>query len=485
MSQDNNNSYNYCNGKASTSVNKDSSSTVVRSPQAQNLNWLLYWMYSRGDYANCKILIQKQIRDNYEEEYLFHIQGLIDRDEGRLGDALTSFKRAVELNPKSSNNSKELAKTYYQMHRHKQALEMFFQAEKLMQRVDHEIYYYIGDLLYRSAQQQQGKIHSKEYKDYFKQAIMNGKHKESYLKLAEIYAKEKDYPKAIEMYESCLQVSHDSIDILTKIGLMYLKIGENQRAFEKLLDVTHLDDQHTNALMALGAILQSKHDIDGALNKYKRIPKIHMEGGELWSNIAMCFFRKRKFVAAIACLKKSVWVAPLNFNILYNLGLVLLTAHQYASAFQVFAAGVNLRPDNAECYMLLGVCLTRLNDKQNAYVAFEKSVTLPDALKNPLIYLNFAVFCYQNDRPAQALQFLNNFLEMAQNMDVNREHAQLGQKLHAALAGTVINVDVEAQKHPKLGAIPSGSIEAQPGSRGESSTATRDNNDDDDDEYFA
>lgn len=37
---------------------------------------------------------------------------------------------------------------------------------------------------------------------------------------------------------------------------MYLKVGENQRAFEKLLDVTHLEDQHTNSLMALGAILQ-------------------------------------------------------------------------------------------------------------------------------------------------------------------------------------------------------------------------------------
>lgn len=156
----------------------------------------------------------------------------------------------------------------------------------------------------------------------YPQAIMNGKHKESYLKLAEIYAKEKDYPKAIEMYENCLQyvsffvflqflvkknllrVSHETIDILTKIGLMYLKISENQKAFEKLLDVTHLDDQHTNALMALGAILQSKHDIDGALNKYKRIPQIHMEGGELWSNIAMCFFRKRKFVAVSEFKKK-------------------------------------------------------------------------------------------------------------------------------------------------------------------------------------
>lgn len=92
MSHDNNNSYNYCNGKAS--VNKGSSNTGEKSDFAspnpktipipftvvatkslgQNLNWLLYWMYSRGDYENCKILIQKQLRDNYEEEYLFYIQ---------------------------------------------------------------------------------------------------------------------------------------------------------------------------------------------------------------------------------------------------------------------------------------------------------------------------------------------------------------------------------------------------------------------------
>lgn len=100
---------------------------------------------------------------------------------------------------------------------------------------------------------------------------------------------------------------------------MYLKIGENQKAFEKLLDVTHLNDSHTNALMALGAILQSKHDIDGALNKYKRIPQIHMEGGELWSNIALCFFRKRKYVAVS---KKSIFLGADKSVGVYNVNLL-------------------------------------------------------------------------------------------------------------------------------------------------------------------
>jgi Bardet-Biedl syndrome 4 protein len=44
-----------------------------------------------------------------------------------------------------------------------------------------------------------------EAKEYFKRAITNGKQIQSYKKLAAIYRKDKDYPKAIELLESSLQ----------------------------------------------------------------------------------------------------------------------------------------------------------------------------------------------------------------------------------------------------------------------------------------
>ena len=36
----------------------------------------------------------------------------------------------------------------------------------------------------------------------------------------------------------------------------------------------------------------------------------------------MCFFGKKKFVAAISCLKRANYLAPFDWKILYNLGLV-------------------------------------------------------------------------------------------------------------------------------------------------------------------
>ena len=112
------------------------------------------------------------------------------------------------------------------------------------------------------------------------------------------------------------------------------------------------------------------------------------ESPHLWNNIGMCFFGKRKYVAAIACLKRANYLAPFDWKILYNLGLVHLTLQQFASgklwmkncglcfcntclrtyfpAFHFLSASINLRPTRGQTFMLLAVSLNHLNDPDNA-----------------------------------------------------------------------------------------------------------------------
>lgn len=47
----------------------------------------------------------------------------------------------------------------------------------------------------------------------------------------------------------------------------------------------------------------------------------------------------------------------MNFNVLYNLGVVLMTAQQFASAFQCFVSAVSVRPESAESFMMLASVL--------------------------------------------------------------------------------------------------------------------------------
>ncbi|XP_058122864.1 Bardet-Biedl syndrome 4 protein homolog [Anopheles ziemanni] len=432
--------YVYCNGRAheatsSVGAGKQPSSTAAMKPQSvtnRHMNWLIHALYSRKHFVQCGKLIDRQLAICYDKEYLYYMKGLLLREENNATEATQCFQQAIALNRKEPENYKELAKTLYSMGKFKNALEVFLKAETLLERPDHEIYHHIGELYYKNFGQP--KAGRGEAKEYLKQAITCGKHVASYKILAEIYIEEGDSIKAIEMIESCLQFTTIDVALMTQIGILYLKINEYQRAFEKLLDATATDSKHTSALLALGSILQSKNDIDGALNKYKRMSNLPEESSEVWSNIGLCFFKKQKFIAGISCLKKAAWISPLNFNALYNLGLVLVTAQQYVSAFQTLAAAISLRPEHAECYMLLGTCLRHLNDPGNAYLSLEKSTMLPDAIKNPLIYLNFALYCYEVGKSDQSVLHLSNFLEMTQHITVHREYLKMAERLNTALA---------------------------------------------------
>ena len=64
------------------------------------------------------------------------------------------------------------------------------------------------------------------------------------------------------------------------------------------------------------------------------------ESPQLWNNIGMCFFGKKKHVAAVSCLKRAGYLAPFDWKILYNLGLVHLTMQQGGNLVKQFLAGV-------------------------------------------------------------------------------------------------------------------------------------------------
>ncbi|XP_055708438.1 Bardet-Biedl syndrome 4 protein homolog [Phlebotomus papatasi] len=424
--------YYECNGVTPSS--STAANVILRRENTYaetNVNWLLYLMYARRDFSYCKLIIEEYLKKNYDTEYLYFVQGLIAREEGKMPDALKSFQKAIELNSKNSEYFKEVAKTLYKMGRFKQSLDVFLKAEALLDKPDHELYYFIGDLLLKNVGQP--RAGPKEAKEYIVRGIQNGKHLDSYKKLAEIYLSEDDLPKAIEILENSLQINPDDPGTLTQIGILYLTIGATQNAFAKLLDALNVDAKCSKALTALGAILQSKNDVDGALNKYKLLSDLDQEGSEIWSNIGLCFYKKQKLVAAIACLKKAVWISPLNFNALYNLGYVLLKAHQFASAFHVLATAVSIKNNHAECLMLLGACLRYLHDRQGAFVAFERSTMQPDALKNPLIYLNFAIFCHEEGKYQQSRVYLTNVIRMSETASIPTEYIEAAQTLSGLL----------------------------------------------------
>jgi len=57
------------------------------------------------------------------------------------------------------------------------------------------------------------------------------------------------------------RVSQKNPDILSQIGVLYLKINDPQSAFDKLQEAIEIDRTHSKALIALGAVLQVTYSL--------------------------------------------------------------------------------------------------------------------------------------------------------------------------------------------------------------------------------
>lgn len=101
-------------------------------------------------------------------------------------------------------------------------------------------------------------------KEYLRQAVQLNRQDNSFEALANIHLLQNDIKGAIEIYNAALDISPDNVDLATSLGLLYMKVGEHQKAFEKFGSALAHDSQCPKALLAVGAmmqVLQNEYDL--------------------------------------------------------------------------------------------------------------------------------------------------------------------------------------------------------------------------------
>lgn len=258
----------------------------------------------------------------------------------------------------------------------------------------------------------------------FRRSLTLQRHDRTYVELGKALAAKEDYKQAVDVFLEALQHFPDNAEILTQLGLWYLRLGEHHRAFDYLGNALTHDPRNPKTLLAAGSIIQDHSDLDTAVSKYRVAAARSPSSAQLWNNIGMCLFGKGKHVAAMSCLKRALALSPFEWIIAYNLGLVHLHAQLFASAFHYMSASINLKPDFASSYMYLAIALSHLDDAENACAAFEKAIEMEPYVRarvrarrsplaaprsDPLFELNYAAALNRLGQKESARAHFANF----------------------------------------------------------------------------
>lgn len=397
---------------------------IIRERQ----NWYIHLCYTRKDYQECYRVIDEQLRSSSGLcEYGLYIKALILRQQGRIEESLTTFQAALCLNPQNVNNLKQVGRSLYLLGKHKTALDVFDEAERLSKE-DREIWHNKGMCF----------LYLKQYEkaiECFENANSIQRHESTFSQLGRVYRLMGNEDEALKVYMDALETSPENPEILTTLGLLYLKLGNNTKAFEYLGNSLTYDAKNPKTILAAGSIIQDNQDMDVALVKYRVAATQTPNSAQLWNNIGMCFFGKGKLVAAVSCLKRAVYLSPFEWIISFNLGVVHLSTGQFASAFHYFSTAINLQPTYARAYMYLAVALSRLDDFENACAAYDKAVELG---ADYLTHLNYAITLFRNDERERAqvqFQTFETLFEAAssEGVDIDADVTAQAQLMRAEL----------------------------------------------------
>lgn len=370
-------------------------------------NWLIHIKYVREDHDECLKLIDDVLKDcDNLCEYALFVKALIKRQRGLITESLGLFQQATALNPTNLANLKQVAKSLFLLGKHREALEVYEEAQEIGSE-DWEIFHNMGVC----------RMYLKEYDqaaEMLQMANAMERHDITYTQLGRVYSLQQRHQEAVEVYQEAVEFSPDNPELLTSLGLLYLRVDQNLKAFDCLGNSLTHDPRNPKTILAAGSVIQDNSDMDVALVKYRVAAVQTPNSAQLWNNVGMCFFGKQRFVAAISCLKRALYLEPFEWIIAYNLGLVHLCTEQYASAFHYLSASINLKPDFASSYMYLGITLNRLDDFDNACSAYEKALELEE---DHLFHLNFAITLFNNDEVERAHQQFVLFDKMFQELD--------------------------------------------------------------------
>ncbi|CAG9820959.1 unnamed protein product [Phaedon cochleariae] len=125
-------------------------------------------------------------------------RGEIEREEGKLQDALESFQACLKLIPRSANALKEVAKCLFEMRRFKLSMEAYLEAESASHTPDWQIYYHLGICFLKL-----GDIN--KAKEYAHRAVQVSKQESCYALLMKILVSQGDHKSAIAVANAAVE----------------------------------------------------------------------------------------------------------------------------------------------------------------------------------------------------------------------------------------------------------------------------------------
>lgn len=200
--------------------------------------------------------------------------------------------------------------------------------------------------------------------------------------LAIVRAQQRREPEAEQIFLRVIKDHPDFASAHIDLGLLYVQMGEPEKAVPELQEGLRLAPDRTEAATALVGIWRQQaratldSDPEKALSFLLRARKIAPGDPDVQFEFGMAALRMNLLPDAVTAFEETLKLRPHDPKALYGLGRAFMQQAKYDDARQQFVRYVALRPNDASGHYALGYSCAMLERSAEASSEFEKSIAL-------------------------------------------------------------------------------------------------------------
>ncbi|MGB3557166.1 MAG: tetratricopeptide repeat protein [Geitlerinemataceae cyanobacterium] len=227
------------------------------------------------------------------------------------------------------------------------------------------------------------------------------------------YDRQGKRPQAAQHYQQALQWHPDSYELWMRLGSVYHRLPDLERAklcydraialkpqevsahyqramvlndrgqwtaaiaqYQQAIDLAGVSDRldRANAYNNLGCIWVARHQFDRAMAAYQAARELDPESAALHNNLGELWLARGDLDRAVAAYRQALKWARDDGKIHYNLGKALQRHHQHEEAIVCFEKAIELGEDRSSIEAECGFSLLELGRRSEAMAYFHQSI---------------------------------------------------------------------------------------------------------------
>jgi tetratricopeptide (TPR) repeat protein len=198
--------------------------------------------FIEGDYNTAEPLLNQPTLLNSKNPEVLQMLATIYYDQGKFNKAISTFKKALEIDPSYTDAAVGLSIILNDIGRYEDAKKIFDEAK---------------------AQLDSKKIST--------EPNTNEKFASKHAELADMYLQFQRFDESAEQYSRAIQLSAKKVDLTLRLAECFVQAGQKDKAIKELKTLLNADPRLSAPRLKLGLILYNSHHIAEAVDQWENV----------------------------------------------------------------------------------------------------------------------------------------------------------------------------------------------------------------------